>query len=99
MNTNKIDINIRLDILASKNRNDKILNSWIHSKDTFFNYFLVIQNENSIIIADKRNFKTYNYPKSIEEFEITYNKNKRIKNKDKLLLRIGNLKLVKSKCK
>lgn len=97
MNTERIDTSRWLDILASKNKNDKILNSWIHNKENFFNYFLVIQDESSIIIADKRNLKTYSYPKSIEQFEITYNKKKEVKKKDKLLLRLGNFKLVKSK--
>lgn len=89
-----------LDILSAINVNDRILTIWIHNKDIFFNNYMVINDEDFLIIGDKKNKKIYEYKKTHKNFKIEFEPTvpeviEEQENNEKLLFKFKNIELIK----
>lgn len=85
-----------LDIIAAINGTDRILSLWVHNKDSFFNRFMVINDDEVLIIGDKQTHKIYEYKKTLRTFKIDFQRQDQEKEvQERILFKFKNIEVIK----
>lgn len=71
-----------------------VMYKWIHMREYFFEQYLVIDDDEFLIVADKRNFATYEFAKVAESFVIEFKKKK--DKKSKKLFGFGKIEVLRN---
>lgn len=85
-----------LDIVAAINGTDRILSLWVHNKDSFFNRFMVINDDEALIIGDKQTHKIYEYKKALRTFKIDFQRQDQEEEvQERILFKFKNIEVIK----
>lgn len=85
-----------LDIIAAINGTDRILSLWVHNKDSFFNRFMVINDDEALIIGDKETHKIYEYKKILRAFKVDFKRQDQEEEvQERILFKFKNIEVIK----
>lgn len=84
-----------LDVIAAINGTDRILSLWVHNKDSFFDRFMIINNDEVLIIGDKETKKLYEYKKTLKRFKIDFKHQEEEQHQEQTLFKFKNIEVVK----
>lgn len=85
-----------LDVIAAINGTDRILSLWVHNKDSFFDRFMIINDDEALIIADKETKKLYEYKKTLKSFKIDFQRlDQEEQHQERTLFKFKNIEVIK----